>query len=101
MEYSQTHLAGPVYEQIVTTSPTEDHTMSPRTDAIMSAPIVIQENEHVVNLHEMGIEQDAQLRSDPMLAQRPTQQMVAPPPMATAAVVHKSRKLFHLELECP
>ena len=101
MEYSQTHLAGPVYEQIVTTSPTEDHTMSPRTDAIMSAPIVFQEDVQVVTLREMGIEQNVQLLSDPMLAQRPTQQMIAAPQMATAAVVHKSRKLFHLELECP
>ena len=56
--------------------------MSPRTDAIMSAPIVIQDGVQVVTLQEMGIEQNVQLLSDPMLAQRPTQQIVVAPQLA-------------------
>ena len=85
------NFAGSVYEQIARTSPTANSTMSPRTDAIMRAPIVFQEDDVPVvtlQLPEMGIEagQNAYMISDgnPMLAQMPTPQMVAAAPQIAA-----------------
>ena len=60
--------------------------MSPGTDAIMSAPIVFQENEvEGENIHVL-------LGGNPMLAQMPNPQMVAAPQMATAASMDQQQE---------